>query len=118
MFKKMMDNMNNKKIAMIIIIFYMITSVVQGNYHFAILGAYFIIKNLFEYKFNKSIELSSINYTIIGAIIGQYIVLVVMIYNYKKFTDNPYTAQILTTNMSIVGYTLGSFWYRSTIMNN
>ncbi|ANB51099.1 hypothetical protein [Powai lake megavirus] len=118
MFKKMMDNMSNKKIAMIIIIFYMITSVVQGNYHFAILGAYFIIKNLFEHKFNKGIELPSINYTIIGTIVGQFIVLIIMICCYSKFSDNPYTAQILTTNMSIVGYAFGSFWYRSITAQN
>ncbi|AVG46765.1 hypothetical protein [Acanthamoeba polyphaga mimivirus] len=96
----------------------MITSVVQGNYHFAILGAYFIIKNLFEHKFNKGIELPSINYTIIGTIVGQFTVLIIMICCYGKFSDNPYTAQILTTNMSIVGYAFGSFWYRSIIAQN
>ncbi|BCS82794.1 hypothetical protein QLL95_gp0305 [Cotonvirus japonicus] len=113
-----MDNMNNKKIAMIIIIFYTIISIFQGNYHFGILGAYYIIKNIFELKFNKGIELSSINYTIIGVIVGQFaaLVLIVFFYKYNKFTDNPYMTQIITTNMSIVGYTLGSFWYRSITM--
>lgn len=118
MFKKMMENMNNKKIAMIIIIFYMITSVMQGNYHFAILGAYFIIKNIFEHKFNKGIELPSINYTIIGTIIGQFTVLIIMICWYDIFSDNPYTEQILTTNLSIVGYAFGSFRYRSVTAQN
>ncbi|UFX99726.1 hypothetical protein QKC54_gp1001 [Megavirus baoshan] len=118
MFKKMMDDMDNKKIAMIIIIFYTITSIVQGNCHFAILGAYYIIKNLFEHKFNKGIELPSINYTITGTIIGQFLILVIMICYYNKFTDNPYTAQILTTNMSILGYVFGSFWYRSVTTHN
>ncbi|AMZ02471.1 hypothetical protein [Mimivirus Bombay] len=113
-----MENMNNKKIAMIIIIFYVITSMVQGNYHFAILGAYFIIKNIFEYKFNKGIELPSINYTIIGTIIGQYTVLIIMIFCRDNFSDNPYIEQILTTNLSIVGYAFGSFWYRCITTQN
>ncbi|AVL94427.1 hypothetical protein ma40 [Moumouvirus australiensis] len=108
----MMENINNTKIAMIIIFFYVITSILQGNYHYSILGIYFIVKNIFEYKFNKGIELPSINYTIIGTIFAQFLALILMIISCKKFPENSFTAQILTNNLSIAGYAVGSFWYR------